>query len=374
MLAKLAKRVSFFAAPFALVLWVRRACKVPLMHHASHNSVPARSAPVVWVSRSSAGQGLTNRSLPRDRKVSLLQPVGELWSSSKLLPLPLHFFSKKKFMNEFLSQPISRTKASPKPRCGPSTPHSAWPPCWFPAPRFLTDQLVPLPPPGRRGLSSGQLHEVPTDKKSVAATDGPKDQGRKKPLQIPRQALEVGVVWQQHECIRLALPWHSIPLPLLPALLSRRERISHPNEKGLGLASVETSHHCRLALTTASRHGSSISARTTPASPLTWERKAAKSRANPPAFVLSTHTAGQSVSAFPPREPVNVPGSPDGPPLAPAVISPRPTANHDSASIPRCHSAPLVLLCLIRGNLLRLPPRPTSSPRGFAGVCVAHPA
>lgn len=102
--------------------------------------------------------------------------------------------------------------------------------------------------------------------------------------------------------------------------------------------------------------------------------KAAKTRANPPAFVLSTHTAGQSVSAFPPREPVNVPGSPDGPPLAPAVISPRPTANHDSASIPRCHSAPLVLLCLIRGNLLRLPPRPTSSPRGFAGVCVAHPA
>ena len=80
------------------------------------------------------------------------------------------------------------------------------------------------------------------------------------------------------------------------------------------------------------------------------------------------------VSAFPPREPVNVPGSPDGPPLAPAVISPRPTANHDSASIPRCHSAPLILLCLIRGNLLRLPPRPTSSPRGFAGVCVAHPA
>ena len=74
-LAKLAKRVSFFAAPFALVQWVRRACKVPPMHHASHNSVPARSAPAVWVSGSSAGQGLTNRSLPRDRKVSLLQPV-----------------------------------------------------------------------------------------------------------------------------------------------------------------------------------------------------------------------------------------------------------------------------------------------------------
>lgn len=317
-----------------------------------------------------------NRSLPRDRKVSLLQSVGELWSSSKPLPLPLHFFSKKKFMNEFLSQPISRTKASPKPRCGPSTPHSAWPPCWFPAPRFLTDQLVPLPPPGRRGLSSGQLHEVPTDKKSVAATDGPKDQGRKKPLQIPRQALEVGVVWQQHECIRLAFPCHSTPLPLLPALLSRRERINHPNEKGLGLAGVETSHPITAAWLSQLHPGTAL--RYPPEQHqllhLHGSCKAAKTRANPPAFVLSTHTAGQSVSAFPPREPVNVPGSPDGPPLAPAVISPRPTANHDSASIPRCHSAPLVLLCLIRGNLLRLPPRPTSSPRGFAGVCVARPA
>ena len=211
-------------------------------------------------------------------------------------------------------------------------------------------------------------------RKSVAATDGPKNQGQKIPFQIPKQALEVGVVWQQHECIRLPIPWHSSPLLLLPVLLSRRERVSHPNEKRLGLAGVETSHHCRLALTTASRLGSWTSARTTPASPLTWERKAARTRANPPAFVLSTHTAGRSVSAFPPREPVNVPGSPDGPPLAPAAISPRPTANHDSASIARCHSAPLILLCLTRGHLLRLPLRPTSSLRGFAGVCVAHPA
>ena len=183
-------------------------------------------------------------------------------------------------------------------------------------------------------------------------------------------------VWQQHECIRLAFPCHSTPLPLLPALLSRRERINHPNEKGLGLAGVETSHPITAAWLSQLHPGTAL--RYPPEQHqllhLHGSCKAAKTRANPPAFVLSTHTAGQSVSAFPPREPVNVPGSPDGPPLAPAVISPRPTANHDSASIPRCHSAPLVLLCLIRGNLLRLPPRPTRSPRGFAGVCVARPA
>lgn len=168
--------------------------------------------------------------LGRDRKVSLLQSVGELWSSSKPLPLPLHFFSKKKFMNEFLSQPISRTKASPKPRCGPSTPHSAWPPCWFPAPRFLTDQLVPLPPPGRRGLSSGQLHEVPTDKKSVAATDGPKDQGRKKPLQIPRQALEVGVCLAATRVYQVGLPLPFYPSPS-PSRPSVKERTNQPSQR-----------------------------------------------------------------------------------------------------------------------------------------------
>lgn len=68
----------------------------------------------------------------------------------------------------------------------------------------------------------------------------------------------------------------------------------------------------------------------------------------------------------PSPEPVNVL---DLQPLAvfhPQPISPRPTANHDSASIARCHLAPLVLLCLIRGHLLRLPP----SLRRFSGVCV----